>query len=86
MRSESASHRYGEHRIYLSLAPGIGCTRRLMADAQLLAAQGYDVGIAFNASSDYLCDFARGLRPLPLSLRAPERSTSRGARFGNNPP
>ncbi|MBM7844966.1 universal stress protein [Herpetosiphon giganteus] len=66
MRSESASHRYGEHRIYLSLAPGIGCTRRLMADAQLLAAQGYDVGIAFNASSDYLCDFARGLRPLPL--------------------
>ncbi len=67
MRS-SAPHspRRGEHRIYLSLAPGIGATRRLMADAQLLVAEGYDVGLAFSAQSEHLADFARGLRPMPL--------------------
>lgn len=67
MRS-SAPHllHRGEHRIYLSLAPGIGATRRLMADAQLLVAEGYDVGLAFSAHSESLSDFARGLRPLPL--------------------
>lgn len=57
---------FGQHRIYLSLAPGIGATRRLMADAQRLVADGYDVGIAFAAKSSDLTGYAQGLRVLPL--------------------
>lgn len=64
--STSHAPREGEHRIYLSLAPGIGGTRRLMADAQMLVAEGYDVGLAFSAQTAELSDFARGLRPMPL--------------------
>jgi len=67
--------RQGEHRIYLSLAPGIGGTRRLMADAQMLVAEGYDVGLAFSATKDNLSDFARGLRPMPLERATVDQRT-----------
>lgn len=71
MRSYApSSPQQGEHRIYLSMAPGIGGTRRLMADAQMLSQEGYDIGLAFNAQADDLEDFARGLRQMPL-LRNP---------------
>lgn len=56
----------GEHRIYLSLAPGIGATRRLLADAQLLALEGYDIMISFRTASGMLEDFAPSIPLAPL--------------------
>ncbi len=56
----------GEHRIYLSLAPGIGATRRLLTDAQRLLTEGYRVELSFRAQTDDLSSFAKGLQVAPL--------------------
>ena len=56
----------GEHRIYLSLAPGLGATRRLLMDAQQLVLEGYRVSLTFRALTTDLVDFGRGISLAPM--------------------
>lgn len=55
----------GEQRIYLSLAPGAGAARRMIADAHIAASQGYAVALAI-PDLGRLEPVAFGLPELPM--------------------
>lgn len=55
----------GQLRIYLSVAPGAGAARRMLADAHIIASQGFSVGIGFGELGR-LEPLTVGLKLLPM--------------------